>query len=186
MARQIVTGTPVVDHFSAFENDGYTKRSGLLPGDFAVTVYRDSAVVAATVTITEVGTSGEYKVAFTPSVDGFYSVQALIQFNHEIWEGEYEVGPDSIADDVVPVLDQLELDMVIVKALLHENAMLDSQTYVSGQMTSARLRVFDDAVNVPATPGGSETTGLLAEFSLESTYTAGRFNNKFTLKRVLP
>lgn len=186
MARQIVTGTPVVDHFSAFENDGYTKRSGLTAGDFTVTAYQDATVVALTVTITEVGSTGEYEVAFTPATGGFYSIQALIAFNKEIWEGEYEVAPDSIADEVIPSLDQLEADLTIVKALLHENAMLDSQTYISGQMTSARLRVFDDAVNVPATPGGSETTGLLAEFSLESTYTAGGFNNKFTLKRVLP
>ena len=187
MARQIVTGTPVVDHFSAFENDGYTKRSGLTvtAGDLTVTVYKDAAVVALSITIAEIGSTGEYEVAFTPASDGFYSVHVLIDFNKEYWEGEYEVSPDAIVDDVIPSLGQLEADFVIVKALLHENAMVDSQTYIDGQLTSARLRVFDDAANVPADPGGSETTGLLAEFSIESTYTAGGFNNKFTLKRVL-
>lgn len=187
MTRQIVTGTPVVDHFSAFESDGYTKRSGLTvgAGDFTVTAYQDAVIAPLTVTITEVGATGEYEVAFTPAADGFYSIQVLIDFSKEIWEGEYEVSPDAIADDVVPVLDQLEQDMLIVRALLHDNGMVDNQTYVDGQLTSARLRMFDSAANVPTTPGGSETTGLLAEFLIESTYTAG-FNNKFTIKRISP
>ena len=85
------------------------------------------------------------------------------------------IGPQSI-------MGQLEL----VKGLLHHNAMLDNQTYVGGQLSSARLRVFDTAAHVPTTPGGSETLGLLAQFAIESAYDISGLNNKFTLKRVLP
>lgn len=85
------------------------------------------------------------------------------------------VGPDSI-------MGQLEL----VKGLLHHNAMLDNQTYTGGQLATARLRVFDEAIHVPLAEGGSETLGRIAEFSIESSYDPSGLNKKYVLKRVFP
>ena len=85
------------------------------------------------------------------------------------------VGPDSI-------MGQLEL----VKGLLHHNAMLDNQTYTSGQLATARLRMFDEAIHVPLVEGGSETLGRIAEFSIESSYDPDGLNKKYVLKRVFP
>lgn len=94
--------------------------------------------------------------------------------------------PATVTDPVTvspqTVMGQLE----IVKGLLHHNGMLDKQTYTGGQLTSARLRIFDTPAHVPAVEGGSETIGLLAEFSIESAYDTFSLNKKFVLKRVYP
>jgi hypothetical protein len=115
MSRQVETSEPVQDNFSAFENDGYTKRSGLTAPDFTVTVYKDGAPLALSVTITEIGSTGEYMVELTPAVDGFYSVQILIDFSKEIWEGEYTAGEtsDTLADFIAIVKSQCDkIDLV--------------------------------------------------------------------------
>jgi len=69
--------------------------------------------------------------------------------------------------------------------LLHENSMLDNQVYDgSGRLLTARLRVFDSVGNLPATPGGSETTGLLYEYNIVAGYTGG-VADEFKIERVL-
>ena len=170
MSRSVVTGALVADHFSAFEDDGYNKRSGLTAGDFTATVYKDGALDPAVVTITEIGTTGEYKVSFTPSESGFYSVQALIDFSKEIWEGEYTAG----------------VDLSRILGLLHYNGIVDMQTYdVNGQLTGARLRVFEDETKVPSAPGGTETDGLVQEYVIEAQFGGVGVLQKYSLKKVL-
>ena len=94
--------------------------------------------------------------------------------------------PSSLPDPVVvgpnSIMGQLEL----VKGLLHHNAMLDNQTYSSGQLATARLRVFDTPANVPVVEGGSEVVGKIAEFTIESAYDVDGLNKRFVLKRVYP
>ena len=70
MSRQVETGTTVIDSFPVFEDDGYTTKSGLLPTDFDTTVLFDGTILALPVSIEEIETSGQYKVEFTPPVDG--------------------------------------------------------------------------------------------------------------------
>jgi hypothetical protein len=90
--------------------------------------------------------------------------------------------PDPVIVGPQSVMGQLEL----VKGLLHHNSMLDNQVYVEGRLVSARLRMFDSVTNIPTSPGGSETAGRIAEFSIESAYDAVGLNNRFVLKRVYP
>jgi len=239
MIREIKAGATAIDQFPAFEDDGYTKRSGLGVGDFVKTVYRNGVVVADPVTITEIGGSGEYKVQFTPGTSGFYDVQIFILFNKDIWHAEYEslevptneqvrkldlgntLEPGSVvagsfmdrlmnksaSKTYLPATDSLEAirdaldgmsssthaDLVQIKAdlsrvlgLLHRNSILDKQEYdPSGQLTFARLRVFDSPANVPDVPGGSEGAGLLHEYEIEAEYSGVNIVTKFTLKQVL-
>lgn len=245
MIREVETGTPVSDQFPAFENDGYTKRSGLAPGDFTPTVFRDTSIIALPVTIQEIGTSGEYRVSFTPSLSGVYELQVLIDFNKEIWHSQYQawdepthllanqardqadkidlapVDPSSVTNDsladqlfnkdagktfnaatdslealsdaiaasgstIGPAIAQLQADLSRVLGLLHRNGMVDLQTYDGqGQLTSARLRVFDSPANVPATPGGNETVGLLHKYDIAAAYGGLNVVTKFTLKQIL-
>jgi hypothetical protein len=252
VTREVETGSPVIDQFPAFENDGTTKRSGLLAGDFTPTVYRDGAVVALPVTITPVsGDPGEYKTVFTPDSNGFYELHVLVIFNGEIRFARYESvtelthdlaedareqakkidvaavswppASNSLIDritnkdgsqtydkstdsleairdylvsqlpgitggivDISTEVSLLSVDLSRVLGLLHQNAILDNQTYDGqNQLTSARLRVFDSAANVPTTPGGSETVGLLHEYSIESEWAGIGAATKFLLKRVL-
>jgi len=112
-----------------------------------------------------------------------YPVGFAVEF-HIITNEVYipSVQPDPIILNPQTLMGQLEL----IKALLHHNGILDKQTYVAGQLTSARLRVFASDNQVPIVEGGIETAGLLAEFSIESAYDSFGLNKKFTLKRVFP
>jgi hypothetical protein len=175
MIREVKVGAGVIDQFPAFEEDGVTKRSGLTTPDFSVTVFRNGIEIILPVTITEIGTLGEYRTSVIPDVEGLYEVQVLVIFNSQIWYSKYVAVPETTN----------ELSSRIV-GLLHRNAFLDSQVYDShGQLTSARLRVFDSSVNVPTTPGGAETTGLLHQYSIEASYNGANVVTKFGLKEVL-
>lgn len=81
-------------------------------------------------------------------------------------------------------LYHLNINMGRTSGLLHENSMVDNQTYdTDGNLLTARLRVFDSAGNLPATPGGSETTGLLYEYTVTAGYVGG-FLNEYKIERV--
>jgi hypothetical protein len=244
VTREVKTGSAVIDQFPAFEDDGVSKRAGLLPGDFTPTVYRNGDVAALAVTISPSTDPGEYKTSFIPSSSGFHELQVLVHFNGEIRFARYEVvdkltrelateardqankidvagmtlppASGSLVDHLTnkdgsqtynPATDSLEAladalstgntsitntltlmqaDLKRVLGLLHHNSMLDKQTYDGlGQLTSARLRVFDSAANVPSAPDGNETLGLLHEYDLASEWSGQNINTKFTLKRVL-
>jgi hypothetical protein len=83
-------------------------------------------------------------------------------------------------------LTAIQADLARVLGLLHRNAILDNQEYdEQSQLTFARLRVFDSVANLPATPGGSETTGLLHEYEISAEYDGLNIVRKFTLKQLL-
>ena len=152
MSRQVETSEPVQDNFSAFENDGYTKRSGLTGPDFTVAVYKDGAPLVLTVDITEIGSTGEYTVEFTPASDGFYSVQVLIDFSKDIWEGEYTSGEtsDTLAELIAIVksqCDKIDLIPTLGPATVTSGSLMDrmmnknaSKTYNQGTDSLEALR----------------------------------------------
>jgi len=94
MSRQIQIGDIVVDQFPALDFDGYSKVSGLAA--FTASIWKDGVVQATPVTITEIGTNGDYKVSFTPDAAGFWRVEVLIDYNKDIWHNECEVGNDLV------------------------------------------------------------------------------------------
>jgi hypothetical protein len=109
------------------------------------------------------------------------------------------VGPDSVMGQIElvkdggtgsfdPATDNLRVtaeSALRALGLLHHNAMVDRQTYdYNGNLTSARVRVFGDASQVPAAPGGTETAGLVHEYNIGSSYDGGLVRS-FTLQRVL-
>jgi len=96
MSREVQVGSLVVDHFPIFKNDGITKHSGLLAGNFLTLVYKDSVPTAIPVTITEIGTSGEYEYSYTPPSIGVYDVQIYSTYG-TIWLGEQMVAVAFIA-----------------------------------------------------------------------------------------
>lgn len=73
-----------------------------------------------------------------------------------------------------------ELRAMVQRALgmLHENSVLDQTTFTGGNLGSARLRLYDSAVNAAAAQAASNTqpptewdTGKLAVYSISATYT---------------
>ena len=69
-------------------------------------------------------------------------------------------------------VDDLALSLIRVLGLVHENTFIDNTVHDAfGQLTGARVRIFDSRVNAEAaTDGGSETTGLVATYDITSTY----------------
>lgn len=171
---QASVGDTFIDQFSAFEDDGVAKRSGLQAVDFTVTVWMNGAVKSTTTTITEIGTSGEYKISFTVDMAGTWKVEVRLNFSGEILYSVCQVGAGGGPTGVQRLL-----------GLMHENAVIDKQLYdAQGQLVSARLRVFDSAANVPNNPDGTETAGLLYTFNIESRWGGLNRNIFYKLTRL--
>jgi hypothetical protein len=187
MNAEVKTGAIVTDQFPAFKSDGYTKQTGLTvgAGDFVVTVWRDSNIVVVPVTIGEIASSGDYKVTFVPPVNGLYRVEVFINLNKEIWFCKYQAVTE-LTNTQAQKIDQIVLDLARVLGLLHQNAIVDRHDYdVNGQLSFARLRIFDSLANLPTVPDGSETTGLLFEYEFNATYSGLGIQTVWLGKKVL-
>lgn len=102
MTREITVGTPVIDQFPIWEEDGYTKKSGETV--FQKRIWLDGVPQGNPITIAEIGTSGEYRAEFTPDAPGFWLLEVKIPYNEEVWFGQYETVGDikfgsSMAED---------------------------------------------------------------------------------------
>jgi len=164
MTRPIVIGGSVVGQFPIFDFDGYTKVSGQ-GGSVTSTVWRDSVVQGAvSVVITEIGSSGEYKYEFTPSTEGWWNMELFIDYNKDIQVFDFEVASGGMSE----VYDLVRRAL----GLIHENIFVDETVFdADGQLVTCRTRLFDSQTNCDlATDGGAETTGLLATYSLTSTW----------------
>ena len=179
---QITPGEEVKDQISAFEDDGITKRSGLTlgGGDFVVTVWEDCTVNALSVTISEIGSSGEYCLEYTPPTEGVWVVEVQVVFSGDICKSSAHVG-------AAPNLSGLVANMERVLGLLHMNSMVDLQEFndPNAQITKWRLRHFNDASNVPATEGGAEIAGKLHEYEFEAEYDGANKPKKLVAKVIL-
>lgn len=162
MIRQVKINVTVVDQFSVFDFDGYTKVSG--ETNFVTTVWLDSVENATSVTITEIGTSGEYNIQFTPNNLGFWKVEVKVDYNKDIYVFEYT----AVSGDTNDIYDGL----IRVLGLSHENIFIDNTEFNSySQLIAARVRLFDSKANCDAaTDGGSETTGLVGSYQLTSSW----------------
>jgi len=152
MNRDVKTGQLVLDQFPALEDDGYTKRSGLVvPTDLAITVYKDGVIDAMVVTITEIGTTGDYKISFTPITDGFYVVQVLIDFSKEIWAGYYNASGDFAT--IQQQVDKIDKSPTLVLSAVTTGSLMDrvcnsglSKTY--NQATDSLEAIRDNVSDV--------------------------------------
>lgn len=162
MSRQVPVNVEVIDQFPAWQIDGFDKVSGLSAGDFAVTIYCDGVVQTAyPYAIAEIGTTGEYRLTFTPVATAFWAVE--IQYERQDWFEGYEVATWS--------LDMIGDNLAVVKALLHHNAVLDQQVFgheYRGRkfLTAARLRAYDTKLHAEA----AGVVGLLYTFAIHAEY----------------
>jgi len=163
MTRQIIVGEEVKDHFPLFDlNNPGVKKSG--ETSFTSYLWKDNAVSAVPVTVSEIGSSGEYAVAFTPDSEGVWSVQVIADYSKDAWGGEYLAATGG-QQDIVDMLHR-------VLGLNKENLFVDNTAFdPNGQLVSCRFRLFDSKTNCDlATDGGSETTGLIATYNFENTW----------------
>jgi len=113
MCQEVKVGVPITRHFPVFEDDGYTKHSGLTASDFTSTVYLDSAPVPVIVTVAEIGVTGEYEYTFTPPAEGLYDTQILNTFNYDIWGDTFQSVTELSSELAVSILSQCDkIDLV--------------------------------------------------------------------------
>jgi len=84
----------------------------------------------------------------------------------QVWE-------EALADHLGTAGSAAE-QLAIVRGMCQQNYILDNTVHNSlGLLLEGRIRIFDTAANVPATGGGSETTGLIATYNIETTPESG-------------
>lgn len=89
MASQITLGATATDHFPLYELDGTTKHSGIT--GFTTIIWLNGIVNAVVGTVTEISTSGEYRVTFTPTSVGSWSWETTNTYNDDVFGGTFDV-----------------------------------------------------------------------------------------------
>ncbi len=150
MSRTAQIDCPIIDQFTVFEPDNFTKKSGLTATDFDINLFKDGLVQdVSSIVVTEIGSLGEYSIAFTPDDIGFWLLEVSISYNNSIYYGEYDV----------VLSDNSELYNIVkrVLGLSKENFVIDDTEFnANNQQTSCRVRIFESADDVElATEGGS-------------------------------
>jgi len=131
MSRDVAVSTLVTGHFPVFENDGVSKHSGLLSTDFTATVYHNSAPAVLAVSVSEIGTSGEYQYTFTPTLIGVYDVEIFIHYNNDIWH-----------EQLISMTAELNTQLVAIKGQADKIDVaptLGPATVVSGSLMDRTL-----------------------------------------------
>lgn len=96
MAYLVDLGTTVVDTFPVFEPDGYTKKSG--ETSFSVTIYKDGVVNPLSSTISEIGSSGEYKISFLPDSVGSWKATVFVSYDRSWWGVDATVSVNHLSE----------------------------------------------------------------------------------------
>jgi hypothetical protein len=153
-----VKDNAVDEHFTVADSRG-NLISGINLASFTPYVYNPSNTeVSATVSgsFTELG-FGNYKYTFTPDVNGIWYVNVI----HAIYF------PWGKNDDVyVDTADLTAIYENVLKTLglVHHNMYIDEPVYDdNGNMISARVRLYDDKVNVGTNTGVIETYLITAD-----------------------
>lgn len=116
---------------------------------------------------------GRYEADWTPTTAGTYSAVFIVYSDsgHTVENIRYTRSIEQVfATD--NSLDDLAAKIVRILGLVHENVFIDNTVHDAfGSLIAARIRIFDSTANVEAaTDGGSETTGLIATYEIESTF----------------
>jgi hypothetical protein len=164
MSRIVPSGETIIDSFPGIDLDGYSRVSGL--SSFTTSVWRDGVPDATSVVISEIGSTGEYRISFDSGASGFIKIQILIDYNKDYWEWEFDV-QDVQTQDIENHLDVLHELVLRALGLSQENVFIDNTVYDDdSQLLTSRVRIFDTKAHCElATDGGSETDGLLATYT---------------------
>lgn len=164
MDRTIKIGAVAKDQFGVFAIDNTNKLTGLV--SFQVSTWNNSTEINLPVTITEIDDSGEYCIEFTPTTIGILKIEIMIPENGDAIGFQYSVEEQSQGETAA--------DIKRLLGLSHENMVIDLCEYDgNSQLVQARVRIFNSRNNcLAATPGGSETAGLVCSYSISTIWGA--------------
>lgn len=161
MSRQAQVNSVVRDQFPVFESDGYTKRSGETAFDTSLWV--DGTLSSVSVSISEIGVSGEYEVTFIPNSLGTWVLEIAIPFNRQRW-----------AETVLVGLDQGEAQLNVAydgdTGILYMDAWLDRDgtAIPQSELSSCAVSIFDPAGGLMFT-SSSTSPGTDGKFRMQQT-----------------
>jgi hypothetical protein len=128
-------------------------------------------------------TLGMYGVNYTPSLEGYFNIIYQFYFDSGF---TIPAGYESAAETLD--VSSFRTDVLRVLGLAHENSVIDMQVYDGDEnLTSARVRCYDSAVNASAASAISPTvylTGLRFEYQVTASY-SGSLLNKYNINRIL-
>lgn len=96
MSRRLTIGEAVIDQFPVWDWDNVTKVAG--QASFTTNLWHNGVLSAVAVTVSEIGSTGEYTASFTPDATGFWLLEVKIHYNNEVWFGKYDV--DAVQVDI--------------------------------------------------------------------------------------
>ena len=108
MLRTAKVSEEVIEQFAVFDTDGYTKLTGQA-GSCTATLWKDGVESAVSVTIAEIGTTGEYTAKFTPDAAALWVLE-VEDSTHRVWRAEVEVRAADVGDiyTAMEVLSKIE------------------------------------------------------------------------------
>jgi hypothetical protein len=130
---------------------------------------------------------GRYESAFVPTRSGTYVAVFTVYSDpgRTVEDVSYprEQEQITVTNDN---LDGISEKLTRLLGLSHENAFIDNTIYdTSGQLVSARLRIFDSREHAAAaTDGGNETDGLIAVYEVTSRYEDQGLMSTYRMVRV--
>jgi len=149
MSRQVLLAE-ITDQFPVYQSDGYTKKSGETV--FTTTVWRNGVAQAISPTIVEIGSSGEYKITFIPDNFGFWVVEVLIDYNKDLWYGEYDIAPNEAECWINVSYDDSNSTLYMETWLTRFGAVISDANLVSCQIdvyAQDGTLLFSDTSNTP-------------------------------------
>lgn len=152
MSRRVPINQLVYDQLSVFEEDGITKRSGLLSSNFTYIVYLNNVLQSPfTVNIVEILTSGEYSIQFTPTSIGFWLVEITSAFNDGVFRGEYDA-VDPVTASSLALPGQI-FHGVVRDTLGNGVAHVDVGVYAAStaNLLYSTVSAFDGSYEIPLT-----------------------------------
>jgi hypothetical protein len=130
---------------------------------------------------------GRYEADWTPSTAGVFSVVFVTYADsgHTVENVTYTRAVDQVFVTQSD-MDDLAAQIVRILGLVHENVFIDNTVHDAfGSLVAGRIRIFDSKANVElATDGGSETTGLVATYEIETSYEAQCRMGSYRVKKV--
>lgn len=152
-----------------------------------VELYAPGATVPLVVVDLPHKVKGRYEASWTPPSADVYSAHFFVYADagHTIENIVYVRAIEQIVATNSSI-DDLAAKIIRALGLLHENAFIDNTVHDAlGSLVAARIRLFDSKANVEAaTDGGSETTGLVATYEIETTYEADCRMGTYRVKKV--
>lgn len=135
MTRRLELGDTFTDVFPIFEIDGVTKHSGAT--SFVTNLLKEGVSSAIPVTVTEIASTGDYKVCFTPDSIGAWVVQVYNSYDNVWWSTVVEVSFAEVTAEarVSVAFDDSVRRFYMETWLERGNAIVEKPSLVSCEVT---------------------------------------------------